>query len=389
MVGRSTHYLVKIALVTAFDLDYPGGVAEHVLHLGSEFRRLGHEVAVLAPRSRNASRMESDQDGVYEIGNTITLPTNGSRARVTLDVTRYPAVRRLLRRERFDIVHVHAPLTPALTWMALFGSDAVNVATFHAQRDSSNWYRAFAPVFAPVVNRLDARIAVSEPARRFCSRYFPGTYTLIPNGIDLVRFGPDAEPFPWAMDGRPRILFVGRHDEPRKGLDVLLRAMPEIRSLVPGARLIVAGDGDVRRHAMTLEAVGSDGVTFAGLVAPDDLPRYYASCDVFCAPSTGHESFGIVLLEAMASGKPIVASDIPGYASVMTHQQEGLLLTPRDSGQIANATANLLTHPRQRAAFGAAGRATAEGYAWPRIAAQVLQVYDVARSSATTTACAR
>ena len=165
--------------------------------------------------------------------------------------------------------------------------------------------------------------------------------------------------------------------------------MPEIRSRVPGARLIVAGDGDVHRHAKTLEAVGSDGVTFAGLVAPDDLPRHYASCNVFCAPSTGHESFGIVLLEAMASGKPIVASDIPGYASVMTHQQEGLLLTPRDPGQIANATANLLTHPRQRAAFGAAGRATAEGYAWPRIAAHVLQVYDVARSSATTTACAR
>lgn len=325
--------------------------------------------------------MAPDRDGIHEIGRTVTLPTNGSRARVTLDLTRYREVRRLLRRARFDIIHVHAPLTPALTWMALLGSDTVNVATFHAQRDGSAWYRALAPLFAPVVNRLDTRIAVSEPARAFVSRYFPADYIVVPNGIDLDRFSPEVEPFPWASDGAPRILFIGRHDEPRKGLDVLLRAMPALRSHIPGVRLIVGGGGDERRHAATLDAVGRDGISFTGVIAPEDLPRYYASCDAFCAPSNGHESFGIVLLEAMATGKPIVASDIPGYASVMTHGQEGLLSPPNDPAGLSDAISAVLTNGNMAAAFGAAGQTTAEPYRWSRIAARVLDVYGEAKDA--------
>jgi len=319
--------------------------------------------------------MAPDRDGIHEIGRTITLPTNGSRAWLTLDLTRYGEIRRLLRRERFDIVHVHAPLTPALTWMALLGSDTVNVATFHAQRDGSAWYRALAPVFAPIVNRLDARIAVSEPASAFINRYFPADYMVIPNGVDLDRFSPEVEPFPWAADNAQRILFVGRHDEPRKGLDVLLRAMPAIRCRVPGVRLIVVGSGDERRHGATLDAIGRDGISFLGLIAPEDLPRYYASCDVFCAPSTGHESFGIVLLEAMATGKPIVASDIPGYASVLTHSREGLLSQPNDSAGFSDTISAVLTDGSMAAAIGEAGQTTAQSYRWSHIAAQVLDVY--------------
>lgn len=373
---------MKIALVTPFDLGQPGGVAEHVGHLRHEFRRLGHEVAILAPRSGASAGKRPDRDGVYEVGGAITLPTNGSRARITLDLTRYREIRRYLRRERFDIVHVHAPLTPALTWMALVASDTLNVATFHAQRDASGWYRALAPLFTPIVDRIDVRIAVSEPAKRFIASYFPGSYTVVPNGIDLDRFGPKARPFPWAGGGAPRILFVGRHDEPRKGLDVLLRALPAVRARVPDVRLLVAGPGDVRRHAQTLETVGGAGIEFLGVVAPTDLPRYYASCDLFCAPSTGHESFGIVLLEAMASARPIVASDIPGYASVMAPDREGLLVPPGAPGALADAIVRILRNTDIGMALGAAGRMTATAYAWPDVAARVLRVYAAARSTA-------
>lgn len=367
---------MKIALVTPFDLARPGGVAEHVIHLGQEYARLGHEVATLTPKADPRAARRTDAVGVREIGRALTLPTNGSRARITLDLTRMGEVRSVMTRERFDVVHVHAPLTPALTWMALFASRSVNVATFHAYRDSSAWYRAFAPAFRPVVGRLDARIAVSEPAARFIGAYFPGDYTIIPNGIDIDRFRPEPSPAKSGGQGPPRLLFVGRHDEPRKGLPDLLRALPSIRKAVPGCQLIVAGDGDIGRHADLLDEVGRDGITFTGRVSAEDLPRYYAGADLFCAPSTDNESFGIVLLEAMASEVPVVASDIPGYASVMADGREGLLVTPRRPDALADAVVRLLTDPGRRSACGTAGRTTATSYAWPAIAARVLDLYE-------------
>ena len=367
---------MKIALVTPFDLARPGGVAEHVIHLGQEFARLGHDVATLTPRADPRAVRRADAVGVREIGRALTLPTNGSRARITLDLTEFGQVRRALNRERLDVVHVHAPLTPALTWMALFASRSVNVATFHAYRDGSAWYRALAPVFRPVVGRLDARIAVSEPAAQFIGAYFPGDYTIIPNGVDIDLFQPDRAGPKVDRDGPLQILFVGRHDEPRKGLPDLLRAMPAIRAAVPGCRLTVVGDGDVGRHAEILDTIGREGTTFAGQVSAEELPRYYADADLFCAPSTDNESFGIVLLEAMASELAVVASNIPGYASVMTDGREGLLVTPQDPNALARATIRLLTDPDLRTACAVAGRATSATYAWPNIAARVIELYE-------------
>ncbi len=367
---------MKIALVTPFDLARPGGVAEHVIHLGQEFARLGHEVTTLTPKADPRAIRRADAVGVHEIGRALTLPTNGSRARITLDLTRFGEARRLLRREQFDVVHVHAPLTPALTWMALFASRTSNVATFHAYRDGSAWYRALAPVFRPAVRRLDARIAVSEPAARFIGTYFPGEYTIIPNGIDIDRFRPDRAKPNEGSDESPRILFVGRHDEPRKGLSDLLRAFPAIRAAIPSCRLTVVGDGDAGRHAELLDAIGREGITFTGQVSAEDLPRYFAGSDLFCAPSTDNESFGIVLLEAMASALPVVASKIPGYASVMTDGREGLLVPPRDPDALAHAAIRLLTDRELSTACAAAGRATAATYAWSIIAARVIDLYE-------------
>lgn len=372
---------MKIGLVSPYDLAHPGGVGEHVGHLRQEFRLLGHEVTVLAPRARRGGIEVAP--GFYGIGRTVAIPGNGSTVRLTFDVTLYAAVKALMRRERFDIVHLHEPLIPVLPYMVLLNSPAVNVATFHAFRSSSTWYTAFKPYMSFVLGRLDGRIAVSEPAREFVAQYFAGPYEIIPNGIDVHRFAPGAqEPLPWAGDGTPRVLFVGRFDEPRKGFKYLLRAWPLVRQQFRDARLVVVGTGRRERFAGLIERYGVQGIDFVGFVPAEELPRYYASCDLFCAPSVSRESFGIVLLEAMASGKPVVASAIPGYASVLSDRREGLLVPPKDPHSLAIALVRLLADREHRARMGAAGRQTATRYAWPQIAARVLAAYDRAASSA-------
>lgn len=365
---------MKIALVTPYDYFHPGGVSEHIGHLRTEFLKLGHQAVVIAPRSAQGG--VEVRDGFYGIGRTVTIPANGSRARVTFDVTLYNAVKAMLRRERFDVIHVHEPLIPVLTHMVLLNSTSVNVATFHAARASNPWYTAFKPFLSIIVSRLDARICVSEPARELVSQYFDGPFDIIPNGIDPSRYGDGIEPFSWAWDDIPRILFVGRFDESRKGFKYLLKAMPLVHQQFPKAQLIVVGTGRPERFERIMEEYEIAGVHFVGFVDADELPRYYASCDIFCAPSVGKESFGVVLLEGMASGKPVVATNIPGYATVMTNGKEGLLVEPKDAQALALALVRLLADRELQQSLGEHGQATAEQYAWPRVAARVLDVYE-------------
>lgn len=332
---------MKIALVSPYDFTHPGGVSEHVAHLRSEFQALGHDVTVMAPRSRKGG-LEVTDDFVG-VGRTVAIPGNGSTVRLTFDVTLYAAVKAMMRRERFDIVHVHEPLVPALPYMVLLNSDAVNVATFHAHGSSSGaWYTAFKPYMNLLMSRIDSRIAVSEPAREFVSQYFGGPYETIPNGIDIDRFG-DPEPLPWAFDGRPRILFVGRFTEPRKGFKYLLRAMPLVQQQFPDARLVVVGTGKPEKFEGLMERYRVANVDFIGFVPPSELPRYYASCDVFCAPSIKGESFGIVLLEAMAAGTPVVASDLPGYRRLTDDGRAATLVPPGDAAALADALRAVLS----------------------------------------------
>lgn len=363
---------MKIALISPYDPAHPGGVFEHIGHLRGEFQRKGHDVTILAPRGRKGGLEVGD--GFYGIGRTVPIPANGSMVRVTFDVTLYNAVKTLLRREQFDVVHLHEPLIPVLPYLVLLNSQSANVATFHAFRSSSPWYTAFKPYMSFMMSRLDARIAVSEPARDFVSQYFQGPYDIVPNGIDVGRFHR-AEPFPWANDGVPRILFVGRYNEPRKGFKHVLRAMPLVQQQFPDARLVVVGRGNADRYDGTIERYRIRNVDFVGQASAEDLPRYYASCDVFCAPSTSGESFGIVLLEAMASGRPVVAGDIPGYRSVMTNGAEGLLVPPKDHYGLALAIVRMLSDSALRTQASLAGVATAQRYGWPEIAQRVLDIY--------------
>jgi phosphatidylinositol alpha-mannosyltransferase len=367
---------MKIALVSPYDYPYPGGVQQHICHLSRQFRLLGHEVRIIAPSSEPSDALAA-QD-IYKVGNVVPIPANGSVARITLSLRMSGRVKAILERERFDIVHLHEPLAPALPLTVLRYSDSVNIGTFHHYGSRGLTYFYGRPILKRFFDRLDGRIAVSRPALDFIATYFPGDYTIIPNGIDVEAFRPDGPLVAELRDGRPTILFVGRLEK-RKGFKYLIQAFGHVRRALPTARLVVVG-GYTQRQARWYEryvrCYSLGDVRFVGYVPAADLPLYYRSCDLFCAPSIGGESFGIILLEAMASGCPIVASSIPGYAAVMESGVHGLLVPPKDAHALAEAIIEILSDPARRAAMGAAGRRHAEGFAWPRIAARVLAYYE-------------
>jgi phosphatidylinositol alpha-mannosyltransferase len=369
---------MKIAQVTPYEYPYPGGVTEHVFHLDRCLREWGHEVKIIAPCGEDAQNVPYN---VIRISDSIvSIPFGGSVSRVTLSPTVYAPIKRLLRRERFDVVHLHEPLTPMVSLFALRHAKTVTVGTFHAYRAKASFaFDTVAPIVQPLIDKLDAKICVSEAAREWVSHLFPGEYIIIPNGIDAERFGdPDLQPLANFADGRPNILFVGRLEK-RKGFRFLMRALPYVVESCPEVRLIVVGAFDkddkepfvryARMHHLS-------SVRFVGRVSPEELPRYYRTCDVFCAPSTGFESFGIVLLEAMAAGKPIVASNIPGYRSVLEHGREGLLVEPENEHALAQALTSLLADPTLRKEMGQRGREKAKRYDWPIIARELLELYE-------------
>lgn len=365
---------MKIALVSPYDYAYPGGVGRHVAALAEQFRAAGHHVAIIVP---GASDQEAEEaDGIYRIGRVMPFPANGSVARITLSLRMVARVRRILAAEHFDVVHVHEPLMPALPPTVLRYSQTVNVATFHAYRPSYYGYYYGRPVLRLLVNKLHGRIAVSRAALGYVSHYFPGCYSIIPNGVDLRRFRADVPPIERYQDGRPTILFVGRWEK-RKGLTYLIRAYERVQRDFPAVRLLVVGPEGRhgRAYRNYVEYHGLRGIEFIGKVADGELPRYYRSCDIVCVPSTSGESFGLVLPEAMASGKPVVASDIEGYRQVVTHGVTGLLAPPRDERALAAALCRLLADPVERARLGANGRHAAQQYAWERVAGQVLTLY--------------
>ncbi|HZS01774.1 MAG TPA: glycosyltransferase family 4 protein [Chloroflexota bacterium] len=371
---------MKIGLVSPYDLAHPGGVTEHVAHLAAEFQRADHEVHVIAPSSR-AEPVVEGAARVHAIGRAVPVPANGSVARISLSLTLARSVKRLLDEERFDVLHLHEPLMPALPLTVLRFSRALNVGTFHAFRQSNiSAYFYGRSVLRYFVRRLHGRIAVSHCARDFVAEYFPGDYRIIPNGIDLARFSAPQEPLQRYRDGKLNVLFVGRLEQ-RKGVSHLLRAWRYVRREMPAARLIVVGDGrPLDGYVRFAETHGMREVVFTGYVSPEELLRYYHTCDVFCAPSTGQESFGIVLLEAMAAGKPIVASAIPGYQEVVRHGQEGLLVEPRDEVALALSLVHLLADSALRARLAAAGRQRVVQFAWDRIASGVLAYYEEVRA---------
>ena len=371
---------MKIAMVSPYDFTWPGGVTAHVSQLARELGRFGHEVQVLAPHT--PSRECVDADLLVPLGRSIPLPSGGSIARVSLSWWLYPKVRALLKKEQFDIVHLHEPMAPILPLCVLEFSKSVNVGTFHASYNRQHLYRFTSPITKRWQARLHGNIAVSPAARRYVNNTFPGDYEIIPNGIDFKHFASDTAPYPEYQDGKLNILFVGRLEK-RKGLRYLLEAYSKLKWEQPNIRLIVVGPGNPDKESYRiLSSHNLQDVEFVGRVSYDDLPRYYASSDIFCSPATGAESFGIVLLEAMAAGKPVVASDIEGFRGVMTEGEQGMFVPKKDSDALAKTLGNLAKDAELRNKLGAQGRRLAEEYRWEVVAGRVEKYYQTCMQAA-------
>ncbi len=369
---------MKVGLVSPYDFAYPGGVTDHIHHLADGLRSRGCSVKVLAPCSDVT--LAERVDGFVRIGRPLPIPMHGSIARITLSFNLATRVKRLLREEAFDLVHLHEPLMPVLPLTVLRFSESVNVGTFHAYARSNIGYYYGKPLLKRYARRLHERLAVSEPARQFVSRYFPGNYHVIPNGIDLKRFH-NLAPLPAYGDGKLNVLFVGRLEH-RKGLGYLLRAYLKLRRERDDVRLLVVGDGPYRRwYSSWVQRNEIPDVVMAGYVDAAEKARYYATAHVFCAPNTGDESFGLILLEAMAAGKPIVASDIAGFRQVVHSGREGLLVPRKSQDQLAAAIRVLLDDEELRAKMGRAGWQTVQQYDWERVVNRVIEIYQQARQS--------
>jgi phosphatidyl-myo-inositol alpha-mannosyltransferase len=369
--------LMKIALVSPYDYSYPGGVVRHISSLEDNFTRMGHTVKIIAPASKPVTDYG---DRFIHIGTPRPFPSSGSIARITLSLNLADKVKEVLQKENFDIIHLHEPLVPTLPFTVLRLSNTYNVGTFHAT-ESKPSYRWCKPLmvrglYEKWFKKLDGRIAVSRPARDFINKHFPSSYDIIPNGIDLNVFRPDVEPLPEYQDGKINLLFVGRMEK-RKGLEYLLKAYRLIKPDFPDCRLIIVGPGTRlrKKYENMVEDAKLPDVIFTGHVVYDQLPRYYRTADIFCAPATGHESFGIVLLEAMATGRPVVASSISGYSTVVENGVDGVLVPPKQEVPLARAIASLLKNEPLRIQMGANGRVKSQNYGWEQISRKVMNYY--------------
>jgi phosphatidyl-myo-inositol alpha-mannosyltransferase len=371
---------MKVGLVSPYDFASPGGVNDHVRHLAVELHELGHESRIFAPSSR--TDVGFDAARFYRIGTPIAIPVNDSVARITLSFHLANEVAAIVADEGFDVLHFHEPLLPALPLTMLRMSNTANVGTFHAFAHSNVGYFYGRPFLQPYLARLHRAIAVSEPARAFVSRYFPDfEMKVIPNGVDVEVYRPGHTPIRHLRDDNLNILFVGRLEK-RKGLGDLLRAYRALSSRVPQSRLIIVGDGPLRgRVESYISRHRLNNVVMAGFVPDSVKPRYYASADVFCAPATGAESFGIVLLEALASGVPVVATEVPGYMSVLEPGRDSITVPPKNWRELAASLVILARDGelRSRLADYAVGKASR--YSWKLVASEVVEVYKQARAA--------
>jgi phosphatidylinositol alpha-mannosyltransferase len=362
---------VRIALACPYAWDAPGGVQVHVRQLAMKLRERGHAVVVLTPAAT-----APEESFVRRVGRPFRIPYNRSVAPIAPTGGAFGRVRRELRRFQPDLVHVHEPMVPGPAMFAALASEAPVVATFHAYADRARLFDLAAPALRRVWERLAARVAVSEAAAEFVAQRFDADdLQIIPNGADVELFGK-AEPARLPA-GRP-ILFVNRLDR-RKGFPVMVQAFRRLAASRSDVLLVVAGDGTDRSAIRDLPVEHRARVVMLGNVPHGKLPRYHAASKVFCAPSTGRESFGIVLVEAMAAGLPVVASDIPGYREVIRDGAEGILVRPGDPEALARATEHLLDEGRTAKRLAAAGRERARRFSWDVVAEEVEELYrDVA-----------
>jgi phosphatidylinositol alpha-mannosyltransferase len=364
---------MRVALACPYAWDAPGGVQVHVRQLAARLIQRGHDVLVLAPASGRPA-----ESHVVPVGRPVRIPYNGSVAPICYSARSTSKVMEVLREFEPDVVHAHEPLVPSTGMLAAMFARVAKarvVATFHAYADRAILFSLLAPTMRGIWRRIALRIAVSEAAASFVASRFPRDgIRIVPNGAEVDAFaGTEPAELP---QGR-RILFVNRLDR-RKGFPIMVRAFGVIGERHPDALLVVAGDGEDRAAVGALPEALRDRVVMLGNVPHHLLPPYHAASEVFCAPATGRESFGIVLVEAMAAGLPVVASDIPGYREVVREGVEGILVPPSDPAPLAEAVSRLLGEPGVAKAMGEAGRARAKRYSWENVASEIESAYQEA-----------
>jgi phosphatidyl-myo-inositol alpha-mannosyltransferase len=369
---------MKVGMVCPYSWDMPGGVQVHIRDLAEELMSRGHQVSVIAA---------ADDDTpvppyVVSAGRAVPIHYNGSVARLTFGPLSASRVRRWLSDGKFDVLHVHEPASPSLGLLAVWWADMPVVATFHQANPRSRAMSAASGILQSAVEKISARIAVSEEARTVVVQHLGGDPVLIPNGLYVHRFtGVPARP-EWQGEGGT-LSFLGRLDEPRKGLPVLLDAWPTIHRERPGCRLLVAGRGDIDEIRRGIPADFRDDVIFLGGVTDEEKVAMFASSDIYVAPHTGGESFGIVLAEAMAAGTPVLASELVAFRTVLDEGRLGVLVPVGDSDALAAATLDLLAAPDRRRDLADAARVAVRRYDWSVVADEVLAVYEMAVAAGT------
>ncbi|MFD6419089.1 glycosyltransferase family 4 protein [Streptomyces sp. NPDC060194] len=366
---------MRIGIVCPYSWDVPGGVQFHIRDLAEHLIRLGHEVSVLAPADDDTPL----PDYVASSGRAVPVPYNGSVARLNFGFLSAARVRRWLADGRFDVIHIHEPASPSLGLLACWAAQGPIVATFHTSNPRSRAMIAAYPILQPALEKISARIAVSEYARRTLVEHLGGDAVVIPNGVD-VDFFARAEPRPEWQGGT--IGFIGRIDEPRKGLPVLMRALPRILAERPDTRLLVAGRGDEKEAVAGLPTELRDRVEFLGMVSDEDKARLLRSVDVYVAPNTGGESFGIILVEALSAGAPVLAADLDAFAQVLDQGAAGELFANEDADALATAAVALLGDAPRREELRERGSAHVRRFDWSTVGADILSVYETVADGA-------
>ena len=372
---------MKIGIVCPYSFDVPGGVQFHVRDLAEHLIGQGHDVSVLAPADSETEL----PDYVTSAGRATAVRYNGSVARLNFGPVTASKVAKWLDAGQFDVLHLHEPVTPSISVLALMAAEGPIVATFHTSMLRSRTMQTAYPIIRPALEKIAGRIAVSEDARRTVTTHVGGDAVVIPNGVD-VDFFAGAKPNPeWQGE---TIGFMGRIDEPRKGLPVLMRALPKILAERPKARLLVAGRGDEEEAVESLPAELRPRVQFLGMVSDEDKASFLRSVDLYVAPNTGGESFGIILVEAMSAGAPVLASDLDAFAQVLDQGAAGELFPNEDSDALAEAAVRLLGDPERRAELRKRGSEHVRRFDWSTVGADILSVYETVTAGAAAVAAA-
>jgi phosphatidylinositol alpha-mannosyltransferase len=365
---------LRIGLVCPYSWDVPGGVQNHIRDLAEFLINNGHHVEVLAP----ATESEDLPDYVVSAGRAVSIPYNGAVARVLFGVGANSRVRSWINDGDFDLLHLHEPAIPSLSLLACWAGEGAMVGTFHAAAKYQKAIFAIGPILEPVIEKLSARIAVSESARLTLTAHLETDAIVIPNGIYADNYRDGSSRPEWQGN---TIGFLGRFEEDRKGLPVLLDALPIISRFIPDIRVLIAGPGDSEEVLAKVDPQLRNRVEFLGKISEEDKADFLASVSLYIAPNTGGESFGIILAEAMAGGAAVVASDIPAFADVLGNGQYGALFESENSENLAKVIIDLLRDETKRRELAAAGAVHAQRFDWGQVGEEIFEVYELAMVS--------